>query len=301
MDVLHVPSYAKYIKDIINNKQPLPSMEVIKLTEVSTTAILDFPEKKKDLGCPMILCSIGIQYFDQALCDLGASVSVMPKAVYDKLIHMPLTPTPMMLQLADSTARHPAGIVEDILVKIRDCYVPIDFVVLDMEVTKESTLILGWPFLSTTKAQIDVGAGEIRFNIHGNEEKITFRPRKEQCSMICIKYGPNPQSLRELHIQPQKVDRPVKKSKEIKRKSEQKKVKQFPKKISQKLSPHPKEASVETKRRSSKVHHHTTKNKQNGVEAEEGAALHIHFSKSGYSIIEQEMNGEGSYSLDLKQ
>ena len=25
MDVLHVPSYAKYIKDIINNKRPLPS------------------------------------------------------------------------------------------------------------------------------------------------------------------------------------------------------------------------------------------------------------------------------------
>jgi hypothetical protein len=29
MDVLHVPSYTKYIKDIINNKRPLPSMEVV--------------------------------------------------------------------------------------------------------------------------------------------------------------------------------------------------------------------------------------------------------------------------------
>ena len=28
MDVLHVPSYAKYIKDIISNKRPLPSMKV---------------------------------------------------------------------------------------------------------------------------------------------------------------------------------------------------------------------------------------------------------------------------------
>jgi hypothetical protein len=26
MDILHVPSYAKYIKDIINNKRPLPSI-----------------------------------------------------------------------------------------------------------------------------------------------------------------------------------------------------------------------------------------------------------------------------------
>ena len=60
MDVLYVPSYAKYIKDIINNKRPLPSTEVIKLTEECSAVILDFPEKKKDLGCPTISCSIGI-------------------------------------------------------------------------------------------------------------------------------------------------------------------------------------------------------------------------------------------------
>ena len=80
-----------------------------------------------------------------------------------------------------------------------------------MEVTKESTLILGRPFLSTVGAQIDVEAREIRFNIHGNEEKFAFWTRKEQCSMICIKYGPNPQGIREVHIQPQMVDRPMKK------------------------------------------------------------------------------------------
>ena len=32
MDVLHVPSYAKYIKDIINNKRPLTSTKVVNLT-----------------------------------------------------------------------------------------------------------------------------------------------------------------------------------------------------------------------------------------------------------------------------
>jgi hypothetical protein len=60
MDVLNVPSYAKYIKDIMNNKRPLPSMEVIKLTEECSAAILDFREKKKDPGCPTISCSIRI-------------------------------------------------------------------------------------------------------------------------------------------------------------------------------------------------------------------------------------------------
>ena len=85
--------------------------------------------------------------------------------------------------------------------------------VLDVEVTKELTLILERPFLSPAGAQINVGAEEIRFNIRGNEKKFAFRPRKEQCSMIRIKYGPNPQGLREVHIQPQMVVRLVKKNK----------------------------------------------------------------------------------------
>ena len=135
--------------------------------------------------------------------------------------------------------RYPARIAEDIPMKIQHCYVPIDFVVLNMEVTKESTLIFRWPFLSTAKAQIDVGAGEIRFNIHGNEEKFRIRPRKEQCSMICIKYSPNPQGLREIHIQPQMVDMPVKKNEEIKKKPEQKKVKQMTKEKIPKAVPTP--------------------------------------------------------------
>jgi hypothetical protein len=59
MYVLHVPSYAKYIKDIINNKRPLLSIEVVKLTEECSAAILNHLPKKKDPGCPTITCSIG--------------------------------------------------------------------------------------------------------------------------------------------------------------------------------------------------------------------------------------------------
>jgi hypothetical protein len=103
MDILHVPSYAKYIKDIINNKRPLLSRIVVKLSEECSTAILDYPEKKKDPGCPTISYSIGTQYFNQPICDLGASVSVMPKSIYDRITHKPLAPTTMMLQLADSS------------------------------------------------------------------------------------------------------------------------------------------------------------------------------------------------------
>ena len=95
----------------------------------------------------------------------------------------------MHLQLADSSVRYLEGIVEDVLVKIRDYFIPVDFVVLDMEISKETPLILGRPFLSTAGAHIDVGVGEIRFNINGKEEKFPFWPKKEQCSMINTKSG----------------------------------------------------------------------------------------------------------------
>jgi len=143
MDAMQVPTYAHCLKDIINNKRPLPSTEVVKLTEACSAAILhQLPEKKKDPGCPTIKCLIGIQIFDKALCDLGASVSVMPKAIFDQLNNSMLTPTLMQLQLADSLVRHLEEIPEDVPVRVRDCFVPVDFMVLNMGDQKETTLIL---------------------------------------------------------------------------------------------------------------------------------------------------------------
>jgi hypothetical protein len=50
-----------------------------------------------DLGVPTISCLIGTQKFDQALCHLKASLSVMPKVIYDQLNHDSLAPTSMHL------------------------------------------------------------------------------------------------------------------------------------------------------------------------------------------------------------
>jgi hypothetical protein len=64
-------------------------------------------------------------------------------------------------------------------VKIREFFVPVDFVVLDMQPDSKVSLILGRPFLSTANAHIDVGEGEIKFNINGKEEWFAFKPRSE--------------------------------------------------------------------------------------------------------------------------
>ncbi|KAJ1279048.1 hypothetical protein BS78_04G125400 [Paspalum vaginatum] len=182
---VNVPTYAKYLKDILNNKKPLPSTEIVHMTQECSAAILNQPpQKKKDPGSHTIPCSIGNQVFSQALCDLGASICVMPKVVFDKLNHAALAPTTMCLQLVDQSIRRPAGIAEDVPVKIRNFLIPVDFVVLDMDIDAKTPLILGRPFLSTADASIDVGAGEVHLNINGMKETFTFKPKVEKCNQL---------------------------------------------------------------------------------------------------------------------
>jgi hypothetical protein len=122
----------------------LPTTKIIKLIEECSAAILNTSlVKKKDPGCPTIECSMGNQYFNNALCDLGACVSVMPKVVFDKLKHPTLVPTSICLQLADQSVCYTSGITENVPVKIREFLVPVDFMVLDMQPDSRVSLILG--------------------------------------------------------------------------------------------------------------------------------------------------------------
>ena len=140
---------------------------------------------------------------------------MIPKAVYDKLNFTKLTPTPMHLQLTDSSVQYPEGIAEDVPVKVRDYFIPVDFVVMDMDISKDTPLILGRPFLSTAGAQINVGAREILFNINGKEERFPFQPEVEQCSLIKIKFGLNPRGIQEVMVTPRKKDNMVSLVKEV--------------------------------------------------------------------------------------
>ena len=80
--------------------------------------------------------------------------------------------------------RYPAGIAENIPVKIWNFFIPFDFVVLDMEVDAKTPLILGRLFLSTANAHIDVGAREIQLNINVQQEKFAFKSKVEQCNQV---------------------------------------------------------------------------------------------------------------------
>ena len=103
-----------------------------------------------------IPCTIGNCHFDKVLCDLGASINLMPLLIMQKLGLEELKPTNVSLQLVDRSITYPRGIVEDVLVKVDKFIFPIDFIVLDMEEDHEVSFILGRPFLATGKAMIDV-------------------------------------------------------------------------------------------------------------------------------------------------
>jgi hypothetical protein len=110
----------------------------------------------------------------------------MPRDVFEKL-RLPLEPTGMCLELGDNSIRYPLGITEDVPVKVRHHFIPVDFVVLEMGEREKPPLILGRPFLKTVGATIDVGKGEIMFDINRERSSFKFRPRLEVCNMIEVK------------------------------------------------------------------------------------------------------------------
>jgi hypothetical protein len=114
-------------------------------------------------------------------------VSIMPKVIHDQLNHDSLIPISMHLQLADQSIRRPVGIAKEITVRITNSFIPVDFVVLKMDVCHQIPLILGRPFLSTAGATIEVVAGIIKLNISGKEETFTFKPKgAEQCNQVMV-------------------------------------------------------------------------------------------------------------------
>src|SRR4051812_42381815 len=91
-----------------------------------------------------------------ALCDLGASISIMPRKVYDILDLPPLEQCPFDVHLVDIAKSKPVGRVNNVLIMVNNNLVSVDFVVLDIECNASCPIILGRPFLRTVGAIIDI-------------------------------------------------------------------------------------------------------------------------------------------------
>ena len=87
--------------------------------------------RSKDPGSFFIPCLIRNVSTDHALCDLGSSVSLIPLSLYKKLDLGEIRRITIFLQLASRSIKYPMGILEDVPIKVRDLYVPIDFLIFE--------------------------------------------------------------------------------------------------------------------------------------------------------------------------
>ena len=110
-----MPSYVKFMKDILASKRKLRDYETVALFE-ECSAILQrkLPPKLKDLGIFTIPCSFYNSIFEKALCDLGANINLMPLSIFRKLGLGEVNPTTITFPLVDRSLIHPRGVIEDV-------------------------------------------------------------------------------------------------------------------------------------------------------------------------------------------
>ncbi|XP_047256127.1 uncharacterized protein LOC124888882 [Capsicum annuum] len=118
-----MPRYDKFMKDLVS-KNCLDD-ETIEITHHCSAMMTSaYVKKKKDPGAFTISYTIGAFTFGRVLCDHGASVNVLPYAIFHKI-----------------------GLV--------------DFVIVDCPMDIKIPIILGRPFLATGKVLVDVEFGEM--------------------------------------------------------------------------------------------------------------------------------------------
>ena len=84
------------------------------MTRESSASIKKTPPKLRDPSSFAIPCVIGSEIIEKALCDLGASVSLLPLSLFERIGIGELKPTEMTLKLADRSTIQVVGFVEDI-------------------------------------------------------------------------------------------------------------------------------------------------------------------------------------------
>ncbi|KAJ9538924.1 LOW QUALITY PROTEIN: hypothetical protein OSB04_031657 [Centaurea solstitialis] len=174
-----MPSYAKFLKDILSKKKKLREYE-------TCPPFKQITPKLKDLGSFTIPCLIGGKEIGKALCDLGANINHMSLSVFNNLGIGEARPT----TLADKSISHPKGKIEDVLIQVNKFIFPADFIILDFDADKDIPIILGRPFLATGRTLIDVQKGELTMRVH--EQNVTFNvfssmrypEEREECSAL---------------------------------------------------------------------------------------------------------------------
>ncbi|XP_057520757.1 uncharacterized protein LOC130801022 [Amaranthus tricolor] len=158
-----IPAFPKFLKTLCANGRMLDEIvQVSKEVNVNAFMIGNLPPKLDDPGSFSIPITVGNISIDRALCDLGASVSLMPYSMYKRLRNVnELTPTRMTLQLAD---------------------LPCHFVIMDIIEDVKTPIILGRPCLTTASTLINVDRCKLVMSV--GEEKVEFAIRDVSSALV---------------------------------------------------------------------------------------------------------------------
>ncbi|XP_074300579.1 uncharacterized protein LOC141631858 [Silene latifolia] len=155
--------FSKFLDMLKKLEVSLPFTEVVTQMPLHTKFLTDVLTNKRSIGG-----DVGNVSIKRALCDLGASVSILPLPIARKVELHDMIPTSMTLQLADRSVQRPMGVIEDVPVKVGNFYIPVDFVGLDIPEDQQTPIIQGRPFLATGDVNISVKEGKLTFKVGGN-------------------------------------------------------------------------------------------------------------------------------------
>ncbi|XP_021731261.1 uncharacterized protein LOC110698162 [Chenopodium quinoa] len=154
--VTQMPSYSKFLKDILTNKRKLNDELITLPHQVSALVQHKMPKKQKDLRS------------------------------FTLPLNIEMIPTRKTIQLAGYSVKLPCGEIEDVPIQVGHIYVPCDFVVMDMEEDVDTPLILGREALKNLGAVINCKNNTITCEVA--DEKIVFEfskllktPMVEKC------------------------------------------------------------------------------------------------------------------------
>ncbi|CAM8949919.1 unnamed protein product [Rhodiola kirilowii] len=169
--IKQIPRYAKFLKELCTNRRRGPRMDQ-ELMSRNVSAVIQrkVPPKCGDPGTYTIPCTIGNIRIENCMLDLGASINVLPYSIYSCLRLGPLEPAGLTIQLADRLLKQPEGKIEDVLVQVGELVFPADFYVLKMENCgpgDHAPILLGRPFLKTSKMKIDCDSGTLSMEVEG--------------------------------------------------------------------------------------------------------------------------------------
>ncbi|XP_074265543.1 uncharacterized protein LOC141587982 [Silene latifolia] len=206
--IKEIPAYGKFLKELISNKNSFSPTTVNLSRECCAILINELPQKLEDPGSFSIPCTIGSIQIERALCDLGASISLMPLKIFKKLKGFEFSPTRVSLQLADRSVSYQIGLVEDVPLKVEKLVIPCDFYVMDIPEDSKIPIILGRPCLATEGVMIDVKNGKLSLQV--GDDKMEFSLEKSMkspsISGSCCRVDVLEDYLNEHNLEPSYLD-----------------------------------------------------------------------------------------------